>query len=83
MNIYELLQNPALRPVTNRQEVTTGIIIGPDQTRYRINIGGLTYLADATVIDLQPGDWVYVAIGWGSPRILGRLAPDQGVPVLG
>ncbi len=83
MNIYDLLQSPSLRPAANRQEVTTGLIIGPDQTRYRVNIGGIAYVADSAIIGIQPGDWVYVAVGWGAPRILGLLAPDQGTPVLG
>lgn len=77
MNIYELLNSPATASKVGRQQMTRGLIIGPDGPRYQVTVNGIAYVADAAITDLRPGDRVWVAMGWGAPRIIGLFGPDQ------
>lgn len=77
MNVYELLQSPTLQSRIGEQIITRGVINGTDGPRYQITIGEIAYVADSAIIGLRTGDRVWVALGWGSPKVIGLLGPDQ------
>jgi len=77
MNIFDLIQSPENRSRVGSQTMTNGTIIGPDGPRYQVTVAGIAYTADSAVTGLRPGDRVWVVMGWGSPKVIGLLGPDQ------
>ncbi len=77
MNLFDLLQSPERQSRVGAQAMTHGTVIAADGPRYRITVAGIAYTADAAITDLRDGDRVWVIMGWGSPKIVGLLGPDQ------
>jgi hypothetical protein len=63
---------------SRRQSFQHGVVTGYDQGQYRVNVTGTLYLAESITADrFLPGDRVYLALGRGTPRILGLLGKDE------
>lgn len=79
MNLAQMIgqiQREAVQ--ARRQSFQHGIIITYEQGLYKVNVSGSTYAAESVTGDrFLTGDRVYLALGRGTPRILGLLGKDE------
>lgn len=60
--------------------IRSGVILGPEQGRWRVAVGSSTVLADlGASVSLSRGDHVVLAMGGGAPKIVGLLGLDEGL----
>lgn len=79
MNIARLIAEQQREAVTSRRQAFQhGVVTGYDSGQYKVNVTGTEYLAESITADrFLPGDRVYLALGRGTPRIIGLLGKDQ------
>lgn len=76
--IFDILANATKHRMPAQQQLQSGVIIGFEQGKANINVGGITYNAEIGLsTSIRSGDRVWVVIGHGTVKIIGLVGRDD------